>query len=109
MPKLTFRGKGSVDADPGSSILNAAMENGVPLHHTCGGNASCSTCRVVVLSGDLFLSPMDPLEAQVLDSFDLKPPTRLGCQALLTGDGDVEVEIPEWTREPRPNKTPPVP
>ena len=108
MPRLTFQGKRSIQADAGTSILSAAMDYGVPLYHTCGGNASCSTCRVKVLSGAEHLSPMDPLEEQVLDSFDLKPPIRLGCQAILTG-GDVEVEIPDRDREPRPNKTPRVP
>jgi hypothetical protein len=54
------------------------------------------------------LSAMDSDEAQVLDSFDLKGPHRLGCQALVFGD-KVEVEVPKRDKEPRPNKTPKVP
>ena len=93
---------------PGRSILETALELGVPLYHTCGGNCSCSTCRVVVLKGAEQLSAMEPDEAQVLDAFDLKPPYRLGCQSLLKG-GEVEVEIPDRAKEPRPNKTPRLP
>lgn len=111
MPRVTFKTKDKevkVDVEKGISILDAALRFRVPIYHTCGGNASCSTCRVVVLEGGSHLSGIESAEAQVLDAFDLKSPHRLGCQALLLG-GDVTVEIPERAKEPRPNKTPPVP
>lgn len=108
MPKLNFKGKREIVAQEGASILQSALETGVSIYHTCGGNASCSTCRVKVLAGAENLSPIEAAEAEVLDAFDLKPPHRLSCQAVLTG-GDVEVEIPKWERTPRPNKTPKVP
>ncbi len=108
MPKVTFRGKDvSVEVDKGTSILEAALENKVRLYHTCGGNASCSTCRVRILKGEGNLSPIEVSEAQVLDAFDLKPPFRLGCQALVF-KGEVELEIPERVKKPRENKTPPI-
>ena len=108
MPKLTFQSlHQTVDALRGESILDAALRCGVPLYHTCGGNCSCSTCRVQVLEGAAHLTTMDADEAQVLDAFDLKAPHRLGCQALILDD--VTVDIPTREREPRPNKTPKVP
>ena len=108
MPRVTFKGHKTVDVEAGASVLEAALEGGAPLYHTCGGNASCSTCRVVVLRGAEHLSAIEAAEAQVLDAFDLKPPHRLGCQSQLLS-GDVEVEIPDRDKAPRPNKTPPVP
>ena len=109
MPKILFKNKGlSVDVEKGISILEAALRHRVPIFHTCGGNCSCSTCRVLVLKGSENLSKMEPMEAEILDSFDLKAPHRLGCQTLVMG-GTVEVEIPKRTRAPRPNKTPPLP
>jgi hypothetical protein len=51
---------------------------------------------------------MEANEAEVLESFDLTAPHRLGCQALVFGD-KVEVEVPERDKEPRPNKTPKLP
>jgi 2Fe-2S ferredoxin len=109
MPKLSFKDKKvTLEVEAGMSILDAAMEYGVPLYHTCGGNASCSTCRVRVLNGAENLSEIEEAEAQVLDAFDLKPPCRLGCQALVL-KGEVEVEIPSRSKPPRPNKTPPLP
>jgi ferredoxin len=108
MPKLTFKDERTVFVEAGTSILEAALSSGVQLYHTCGGNASCSTCRVRVLKGMEDLAPVGPAEAQILDSFDLEKPFRLGCQARLE-KGEVEVEIPKWERAPRPNKTPEVP
>ncbi len=108
MPKIVFRNLGrSVDVERGTSVLEAALANGIPMYHTCGGNCSCSTCRIVVVKGAANITPMEAGEAEVLDTFDLKPPHRLGCQSLVTGD--VEVDIPERDKAPRPNKTPPLP
>ena len=110
MPKIIFRAKETkiIEAEKGSSLLEAALGFNVPIYHTCGGNASCSTCRVLILKGGECLTPIEEAEAQVLDSFDLKSPYRLACQALVTG-GEVEAEIPERANPCRPNKTPPLP
>ena len=108
MPELRFRNGPSVDVEKGISILEAALRHEVPLYHTCGGNCSCSTCRVIVHSGAENLSDMESAEADVLETFDLKGPYRLGCQALML-KGAVEVEIPSRDKEPRPNKTPELP
>ena len=108
MPKIFFEDYNRViEVEKGTSILEAAMEHHVPLYHTCGGNCSCSTCRVMIVEGSGHLSEMEPAEAQVLEAFDLKSPHRLGCQALVMGD--VHVRIPHRDREPRPNKTPSLP
>lgn len=109
MPKITFKNvKKTFEVEKGISILDMALRSHVPIYHTCGGNASCSTCRVLVLRGAENLSAMEPVEVEVLDAFDLKPPHRLGCQTLLL-KGEVEVEIPSRVKAPRPNKTPPLP
>ena len=110
MPRIKFKIKYkevTVDVEKGLSVLDAALRYHVPIYHTCGGNASCSTCRVLVLEGMPHLSGIENAEAQVLDAFDLKVPHRLGCQSQVLGD--VTVQIPERDREPRPNKTPAVP
>ena len=109
MPKIFFKNKNrTVDVEKGSSILEAALKHHVPLYHSCGGNCSCSTCRVLILKGAEHVSRMEDPEAEVLDAFDLTPPHRLGCQTLVMA-GTVEVNIPDHSKEPRPNKTPPLP
>ena len=36
---------------PGS-LLDVALNVGVPLEHVCGGNCACTTCHVIVTAGD---------------------------------------------------------
>lgn len=81
---------------PGS-LLDVALNVGVPLEHVCGGNCACTTCHVVVRSGMQNLSDMGDDEADRLDTaWDLTPHSRLGCQAVVRGD--VTCEIPAYTR-----------
>jgi len=79
------------------SILDVAMNFGIPLEHACGGSCACTTCHVVVKQGDNNLSPADDDELDRLDmAADLTLHSRLGCQAVV--QGDVTVEIPAWNR-----------
>jgi 2Fe-2S ferredoxin len=79
------------------SILDVAIHFGIQLEHACGGKCACTTCHVIVKSGDEHLSEADDDE---LDRLDMAPGltlhSRLGCQAVVTGD--VTVEIPTWNR-----------
>jgi ferredoxin, 2Fe-2S len=79
------------------SLLDIAMNFGIPLEHACGGSCACTTCHVVVKQGDNNLSPADDDELDRLDmAADLTLHSRLGCQAVVLGD--VTVEIPAWNR-----------
>ncbi|MFY9741798.1 MAG: 2Fe-2S iron-sulfur cluster-binding protein, partial [Candidatus Sulfotelmatobacter sp.] len=49
------------------SILDIALNYGIPLDHACGGNCACTTCHVWVKEGAENLSPMDDDEADRLD------------------------------------------
>lgn len=103
MPKITFknpeglRSKGplTVDCKRGLSILDAAEECGARVGHACGGNLACSTCHVYVEEGLDSLPEVSDKENDIMDkAFDVRPESRLGCQAKL-GDEDVVVEISE--------------
>src|SRR5688500_19118866 len=101
MPKVTFLhpdGK-SGEVTRGLSLLQASEELGFRLNHDCGGNASCTTCRVEVQSGAENLSEIDFDEQDLLDREALSEPWhRLGCQARVLGD--VVVRVPEQKWEP---------
>ena len=110
MPKVTFIVDGKervVEFDPASmpysnhgiegSLLDIALNHGVPLEHACGGSCACTTCHVVIRQGMANLSGMEDDEADRLDTaWDLTTESRLGCQAVVTGD--VVAEIPAYTR-----------
>ncbi len=101
MPKVTFRNPLtrkdyapiSIDVAPGTTILEAAEECGARVGHACGGNLACSTCHVYVHEGVESLPDKHDKEEDIMDrAFDVRPESRLACQAKLAGD-DVEVEI----------------
>jgi 2Fe-2S ferredoxin len=99
MPRVTFvhpQGlSGEVEAN--RSILEAAEALGFPLPHDCGGNASCTTCRVEVISGGDNLSEIDFDEQDLLDRENLTERYhRLGCQAKILGDVVVRVPLGKW-------------
>jgi len=99
MPRITFvhsEGKsGEVPEDV--SVLEAAELLGFPLEHDCGGNASCSTCRVEVMVGAENLSEIDFDEQDLLDREALTEPYhRLSCQAKIFGDVMVQVPEEKW-------------
>jgi 2Fe-2S ferredoxin len=79
------------------SILDVAMNSGIQLEHACGGVCACTTCHVIVKSGDGNLSEAQEDELDKLDfAPGLTPHSRLACQAVVKGD--VIVEIPSWNR-----------
>ncbi|MEC4672667.1 MAG: 2Fe-2S iron-sulfur cluster-binding protein [Nitrospirota bacterium] len=99
MPRVTFihpEGK-SGEVPPDLSLLEAAEHLGFPLNHDCGGNASCSSCRVVVISGSENLSEIDFEEQDLLDREALTESYhRLGCQSRISGDVLVQVPEEKW-------------
>jgi 2Fe-2S ferredoxin len=100
MPRVTFLHpdgtSGEVPAD--LSLLEAAERLGFPLNHDCGGNASCTTCRVDVIAGSENLSDIDFDEQDLLDREALTEPYhRLGCQARVLGDVIVQVPEEKWS------------
>jgi ferredoxin, 2Fe-2S len=79
------------------SLLAIAQEAGVEINHSCGGVCACSTCHVYVTKGKELLTEAEEDEEDILDkAFDVKATSRLGCQATIAKDGDLECEI---TRE----------
>ena len=99
MPHVTFihpEGK-SGEVPENVTLLEAADVLGFPLNHDCGGNASCTTCRVDVAVGEDHLSEIDFEEQDLLDREALTESYhRLGCQARVLGDVIVQVPEQKW-------------
>jgi ferredoxin, 2Fe-2S len=90
--KLTYADHGKPE-----SLLDVAMNFNFHLDHACGGSCACTTCHVIVQAGDENLSAPEDDELDRLDmAAGLTLRSRLGCQAVVTGD--VVVEIPGWSR-----------
>lgn|SRR5690554_4901225 len=86
-----------VDANPGETIMDAALRNGIEIEHACEMSCACTTCHVIVREGFESLDESDELEDDMLDkAWGLEPDSRLSCQAVVT-DTDLTVEIPKYT------------
>ena len=81
----------TVEAEAGSTVMEAAIRNAVPgILAECGGACACATCHVYVdeswkeKTGD-----PSPMEEDMLDfAFDVRPTSRLSCQIKVTPELD---------------------
>lgn len=90
--KVMIDGK-ELEVEPGTTILDAALDNEIKLDHNCGGNCACSTCHVIIEEGMENLSEMSDDEEDMLDTAaGLTLESRLGCQSKI--NGDIKVKIP---------------
>ncbi len=86
-----------IEAEPGVTICDAALANGIEIEHACEKSCACTTCHVVVREGFDSLNEADELEEDMLDkAWGLEPESRLSCQAVV-GDEDLVVELPKYT------------
>ena len=102
MPLVRFISHDGYEQDvhvaSGTSLMHAAVDNGVPgILAECGGACSCATCHCYVDEAWLGRLPeAGEVEAQMLDFVtDAEPTSRLSCQITVddTLDGLV-VRLP---------------
>lgn len=79
----------SVDVPERQTLLNAALAAGIPHTHVCGGNARCSTCRVIVLEGLENIDPPNAEERALAEKLGLPKEVRIACQATVRGPARV--------------------
>ncbi len=86
-----------IEAEPGTSICDALLQNDIEIEHACEKSCACTTCHVIVREGFGSLEAADELEEDMLDkAWGLEPQSRLSCQAKLAGIPLV-VELPRYT------------
>jgi len=104
MPTVTFKPHAElcpdevvVEAKPGQTILDVALEQNIHIEHACEMSCACTTCHIVVRKGFDSLNEADELEEDLLDkAWGLEADSRLSCQALIQSD-DLIIEIPKYT------------
>jgi adenylate cyclase len=87
---IEFPKEGCVSISQDQTILDAALSSGIPLFHVCGGNARCSTCRILVIEGESYLTPPNSKEQLLNNQLHFPPKVRLACQTYLIG-GPVKI------------------
>ncbi len=87
----------TIEVEPGISICDAALSQGIEIEHACEKSCACTTCHVYVREGGESLNEASEDEEDLLDrAWGLEPDSRLSCQALV-GTDDLVVELPRYT------------
>ncbi len=103
MPKVIFvdheGNKREIEAKPGTTVMEAAVQNLVPgIDADCGGACACATCHVYVDEAWFGkLKERDDMEDSMLDfAEDVRETSRLSCQIQMTDELDgIVVTTPE--------------
>ena len=86
-----------IEAEPGTTICDAAQENNIEIEHACEKSCACTTCHVIVREGFDSLEEATELEEDYLDkAWGVEPDSRLSCQSVVK-DEDLVIEIPKYT------------
>lgn len=84
MATLSSGGEQVEVADGKRLVLAIEEDLGIGIMHRCGGNAHCTTCRVVFESGEP--TNMTEAELDLLEGRDLLGEARLSCQIKAEGE-----------------------
>ena len=103
MPKILFTDHDGetreVEAKPGMSLMEAAVQNMIPgIDADCGGACACATCHVYVDAEWLpKLKAKDDMEDSMLDfAENVEDNSRLSCQIIVSDELDgIKVSTPE--------------
>ena len=103
MVKVTFiefdKTEHTIDAENEMSLMEVAIQNGVPgIDADCGGACACATCHVYIDSNWIDKTgTAEQMEQDMLDfAFDVTDHSRLSCQIKVSDDLDgLVVNLPE--------------
>jgi 2Fe-2S ferredoxin len=85
-----------IENNPGETICEAALRNGIRIEHACEMSCACTTCHIIVRHGFDSLDDANDTEEDLLDkAWGLEQTSRLSCQVIPV-DKDLEVEIPKY-------------
>jgi uncharacterized 2Fe-2S/4Fe-4S cluster protein (DUF4445 family) len=78
----------SIEMAPGSSIIQAALDAGVHINASCGGEGVCGKCRVQIEAGTVADGLSEKLSAE-----DFHKGYRLACRSAITGELTVRIPV----------------
>ena len=77
-----------ITVQDGGSLIRAAMEAGVHINASCGGEGLCGKCRVIIEQGNI-----EGGISEKLSEADIAKGYRLACKSIIRGDVTVRVPV----------------
>ncbi len=78
----------TVDVLSGTTVLRAAMEAGIHINASCGGEGVCGKCRVIQEKGEIHGGVTERLSEE-----DIKKGYRMACYSGITSDVTIRIPI----------------
>lgn len=86
-----------INVEPGISLCDAMLNNGIEIEHACEKACACTTCHVHIREGFDALEESTEDEDDYLDkAWGLDMDSRLSCQTIV-GEEPLTIEIPRYT------------
>lgn len=89
MPRIIIQNLENFCLDSDSTdrkVIELIHENGIDWMHACGKKGRCTTCKMIVVSGQDYLSSETDRELFYRNQNRLKPNERLACQSILLAE-----------------------
>ncbi len=87
--KITFLPHNiSIEMPAGATIIQAALDAGVHINASCGGEGVCGKCRILIEEGSV-----EGGISEKLSSEDVQQGYRLACQAFVNSDLTVRIPV----------------
>jgi uncharacterized 2Fe-2S/4Fe-4S cluster protein (DUF4445 family) len=78
----------AIRLDKGTNLIEAALEAGVHINATCGGQGVCGKCRVIVEAGDV-----DSEKTEKISQEEYDQGWRQACQTFVLSDCTVQIPV----------------
>jgi len=95
--KITVNKDNVISISGRETALNALTNNKIFLPSSCGGKATCGTCKFRLVD---WHEPPKPTEVPFLSKAEIEEGIRLSCQVVV--NGDMNVEVPESLLNAKP-------
>jgi 2Fe-2S ferredoxin len=90
----------TIDSDQTDrKVIELIHENGIDWMHACGKKGRCTTCKMILVSGQEYLSAETDRELFYRSQMRLGSHERLACQSILK-EGILTVRVAESNKFP---------
>ena len=102
MPRIVIQNLGNLTIDSEHAdrkVIEIIHENGTDWMHACGKKGRCTTCKMIVITGQENLSPETEQELVYRRQNRLKSNERLSCQSRII-EGELIIRVAEINKFP---------